>query len=202
MKILISFVMLSLAVAACGSSDVIDSNEQARRSYLALDGSIAKSLTLGFAGFNAATSANIPPESTAGLSAGTITVTGQVDQGSSNNKGMRLHVGMVAYSDGEVEIDTDHNVVVITYDTDPDVTLQPALTLSLKGIPTGTLDGTLTGTYHMTGDIKGDMTLNLTFAGTLADGGTGNVIRAPGTTTISGTATTANNGTFTVDLML
>src|SRR5262249_36984974 len=108
-----------VAMAACGS-DEIDSNEQARRAYLGLDGSIAKSVKLGFDGFNMASSANIMPQTTAGLSAGTITVTGQVDQGSSSNKGMRLYVGMVGYTDGNLPIDMDNHTIHVVYDTSTD----------------------------------------------------------------------------------
>ncbi|HZI09117.1 MAG TPA: hypothetical protein VE153_01935, partial [Myxococcus sp.] len=60
-------------------------------------------------------SANIPAQSTAGTAAGTLTVTGQVDQGSSANKGMRLRVGMVGYSDGEEAVGDDEDPVNITY---------------------------------------------------------------------------------------
>ncbi|MBA3540412.1 MAG: hypothetical protein H0T79_12435 [Deltaproteobacteria bacterium] len=192
--------MLLASTAACSDDDAVDSDEEARRAYLGLDESIAKSLTLGFAGFNAASSANIPPQMTAGILGGTLLITGQVDQGSSDNKGMRLKVGMVDYTDGTVVIEGEDEEINITYDTDADVTLQPALTLSLKNIPTGTLEGTLIGTYQMDGDIIGETTLNLTFAGTLQDSG-GMVIRAPGTTTVTGTVT-SGEGTYNVDLTL
>jgi hypothetical protein len=186
-----------LALGACADDD-IDSNEEARRAYVGLDGSIGKSLTLGFAGFNAASSANIPPQMTAGIEAGTLAITGQVDQGSSANKGMRLRVGMVGYTDGVVVLDDDN--IELTYDTDLDPAMQPYLVLSLKNIPTGTLTGTLTGTYHMTGDIVGDATLDLTFAGTLQADGAG-VSRVPGSTTVTGTAV-SGEGTYDVSLTL
>lgn len=191
-------VFALLALGACADDDDIDSDEEARRAYVGLDGSIAKSLTLGFAGFNAANSANIPPQMTAGVEAGTLVITGQVDQGSSDNKGMRLRVGMVGYTDGVVVLDDEN--IEITYDTDLDPASQPYLQLSLKNIPTGTLTGTLTGTYHMTGDIIGDATLDLTFAGTLQADGAG-VMRAPGTTTVTGTAV-SGEGTYDVSLTL
>jgi hypothetical protein len=190
---------VALALTGC-SDDDIDSDEEARRAYLGLDVSIGKSLELGFAGFNAASSANIPPQMVAGIEAGTLSITGQVDQGSSANKGMRLRVGMVAYTDGLISLEDEDLTVEITYDTDLDPTLQPYLQLSLKNIPTGTLEGTLTGTYHMTGDLAGDATLNLTFAGMLQADGAG-VIRAPGTTVVTGTATTGD-GVYDVSLTL
>lgn len=193
-----ALIAVLAATAGC-SDDDIDSDEAARRAYLGLDGSIGKSLELGFAGFNAASSANIPPQMAAGIEAGTLTITGQVDQGSSANKGMRLRVGMVAYTDGLIVLE-DEGEVEITYDTNLDPTMQPYLVLSLKNIPTGTLEGTLTGTYKMTGDIVGDATLDLTFAGMLQAQGAG-VIRAPGTTTVTGTAT-SGDGVYNVSLTL
>ena len=203
-----SFVWVAaatLGLAACGSDD-IDSDEEARRAYFGLDQSIEKSLTLGFAGFNSASSANISPQMTTGDVAGTLTVSGQVDQGSSDNKGMRLYIGMVDYTDGplvvvnadgkEEELDVD-----ITYDTSAETALQPFLDLKLQNFPNGTLTGTLTGTYLMTGDIEGETELNLSFSGQTRDDGTGKVIRRPGTTMITGTAN-SGDGTFEVNITL
>lgn len=195
-KLLIACVFL----VGC-TSDSVNSDEQARRAYLGLDKSVGKSIQLGFDGFNAATSANIPAQMTAGTSTGTLTIGGQVDQGASNNKTMRLLVGMVMYSDGAIVVNDSGDKINVTYDTSTDTTMQPMLTLDLKGIPTGTLTGTLVGTYHLTGDIKGDVTLNLTISGALADGGGGKVIRAPGTTTITGTAT-QGDGMYMVNVTI
>ncbi|CAN5194916.1 hypothetical protein BH11MYX1_BH11MYX1_53130 [soil metagenome] len=191
-------VVLAALLGAC-TSDSVDSNEQARRAYLGIDASIQKSLGLGFAGFNAASSANIPAQMAAGDGSGTLSITGQVDQGNSANKGMRLVVGLVGYSDGPFEIDSNHDTIDITYDTD--ATAGPALDLSLKSIPTGTLTGTLLGTYHLTGAISGDVALDLAITGMLADGGSGTVIRAVGTTTITGTAK-QGDGSYDVNLTL
>jgi hypothetical protein len=198
----------SLLVLTVGcSDDEIDSDEQARQAYLGLDDSIAKSITLGFQGFNAASSANIDAQMTAGTKAGTLTVTGQVDQGASNNKGMRLNVGMVGYDDGDVVINEDGDTVHIVYDTATDVANQPFLSMQLMNIPTGTLQATLTsntsmaGVYTLTGDIEGTLTLDLTIAGTLMAGSTaGEVLRVPGTTTVTGTATNSDGGVY--DIML
>jgi len=109
---------------------------------------------------------------------------------------MRLNVAMAGYS----------NVSGFTYDTgstaDGGSTL-PSLNMSLQGIPTGTLSGTLVGTFQMSGSLSGSVTLNLTFTGDLEpnpDGGaSAGVIRKPGTTHITGTATSPA-GTFTVDV--
>src|SRR5882724_10545790 len=132
---------LFLVAVACGGTQV-SSDEQARRAYLGLDKSIGKALTLGFAGFNAASSANIDPQTAPGDKSGTLTVTGQVDQGASPNKGMRLRVGLANYSDGDVVPDGG-SPVAVTYQTDAGA--EPALGLTLRGIPTGTFMGTLGG---------------------------------------------------------
>ena len=148
---------------------------------------------------NAANSANIPPQMTAGVASGTLTISGQVDQGASTNKGMRLQVGMVDYSDGVlVVMDGDEEIEVdLTYATSAVVEEQPALDLQLRDIPNGTFTGTLAGTYQISGDISGDVTLALTMSGAIQDDGTGDVIRVPGSTTISGTAT-SGDGLYTV----
>lgn len=192
----------SLLAVGCSDED-LDSDEAARRAYLGLDGSIAKSIKLGFDGFNAASSANIDPQMTTGDAAGTLTITGQVDQGASANKGMRLYVGMVDYSDGEIVINDAGDTILVGYDTDPDPTLQPYLAMQLKNIPTGTLEGTLMGTYLLSGDdLAGTVDLNLTFNGSLMDAGGGDVARVPGSTTVTGTATNADGGTYMVNVTI
>jgi hypothetical protein len=195
-------LLLCLVLGAC-SDDSISSDEQARRAYLGLDKSIGKSITLGFDGFNAASSANIDPQMVAGdaMPGGMLTVTGQVDQGASANKGMRLFVVMVAYTDGPFAIDDKGHTISVTYDTSMTQAEQPALDMMLKNIPTGTLDGTLMGTYHLTGDLKADATLDLTFTGTLMSGPNNTVIRAPGTTHVTGTAT-SGDGVYMVDVTI
>lgn len=176
----------AFAFLACGSSQV-SSEEQARRAWLGLDRATGRALTLGFAGFNAASSANIPTQTASGDDAGTMTVTGQVDQGNSANKGMRLKLGLAGYSDGRVAVDGG-TPVTITYDTPSDPSSQPALTLSLKGIPSGTYSGTLVGDFTMKGDLTGTVKLDLSMAGDLESDGAGHVRRKAGTTTITGTA--------------
>lgn len=185
----------------------VDSNEEARRAYLGLDLSIEKSIELGFQGFNAASSANIDPQATTGAVGGMLTVTGQVDQGSSANKGMRLYIGMVDYDEGDIVINDDGDTIHVVYDTDVDPAKQPYLSMQLKNIPTGTLEGTLTsnttmtGVYILSGDIAGELTLNLTIAGTLMAGTGTTVLRVPGTTTVTGTATNSDGGVYDIDLM-
>jgi hypothetical protein len=195
----LTLIAILAAAAGCSDDDAIDSDEAARRAYLGLDGSIGVSLGLGFDGFNAASSANIPPQMATGVASGTLTISGQVDQGASTNKGMRLEVGMVDYSDGVLTVmDGDEMIEVdLTYATSAVIEEQPALDLSLRDIPNGTFTGTLAGTYQISGDISGEVTLALTMSGAIQDDGTGDVIRVPGSTTISGTAT-SGDGLYTV----
>lgn len=201
---LISAVFVSCLAGACsGDNDAIDSDEQARRAYLGLDTSIEKSIQLGFDGFNSASSANIPEQNGSGDATGTLTITGQVDQGVSANKEMRLYIGMVDYSDGtiRVEVDGDDIEVDITYQTSAVQLEQPYLQLSLKNIPEGTFTGTLTGLYQLTGDLNGEVELDLTMSGSIQDVGGGVVGRVPGSTTITGTAV-SGDGLYDVELTI
>jgi hypothetical protein len=184
---------MSVGVAGavgCGNDAAVESDEQARRAYLGLDLSVDKSIELGFAGFNAATSANIPIETAPGNLDGTVTVTGQVDQGASKNKGMRLAVAFMGYSD----------VAQYVYDTDP-ARPAPALTMMLKDVPSGTLEGAMNGDFLMRGTLEGVVTLALAFTATLEPDPAGGIVhRAPGTTHITGTAVSPA-GSYTVDVM-
>lgn len=189
---------LSLSLLAVGCGSGVNSDDRARQAYQGLDLMIDKAMTLGFQGFNTASSANIATQTASGNQKGTLTVTGQVDQGASANKGMRLKVGLVDYSDGDVTI-PNQKAVKITYATVTDASTQPALTLNLKNIPNGTFDGSLTGAFQMTGDVEGDVTLNVTFTGQIEDDGTGKTRRKAGTTHVTGTAT-SNGGTYNVDV--
>jgi hypothetical protein len=173
------------AFVACGGG--VNSTEDAKKAYLGLDPSVDKAITLGFAGFNAASSANIDPQSADGGVSGTMTVTGQVDQGVSANKGMRLFDALSNYSDdGQVKYNTDQAAL-------------PALNINLKSIPSGTLDGSLNGSFMMSGGLTGQVSLNLTFAGQIEAGADGGVQRKAGTTHITGTATSPA-GTYDVDV--
>ena len=167
---------LALTLAACGGDDV-GSEEDAERAYRGLDPSIDKAIKLGLDGFNAASSANIPPQTASGQRGGTMTISGQVDQGASSNKTMNLTEALSAYTDDGA----------LTYDTPGTL---PALSMKLSKIPDGTLDGTLDGTFAMTGDLEADVTLSLTFTGQLQPNAMDatKVDRKPGTTHITGTA--------------
>jgi hypothetical protein len=193
-RLLMGFAIL-LATFGCGGNNV-SSDQDAKRAYLGLDASIDQAIDLGFKGFNAAQSANIPAEEGGGVLAGSLTVSGQVDQGMSANKQMRLSVVMAGYS----------NVSGFTYNTGgagDGGTVLPSLDMSLQGIPNGTVSGTFAGTFEMSGSLSGPVTLNLTFTGDLEPnpdaGATGGVVRKPGTTHITGTAISPA-GTFTVDV--
>jgi hypothetical protein len=180
-------IVLSLLLAGCGSSGV-SSDEDARRAYEGLDDSIDSAITLGFQGFNAATSANIAPQTASGAKSGTITVSGQVDQGASTNKTMNLIEELKDYSeDGD-----------ITYNTAGTL---PALSMKLSKIPTGTLEGSLGGQFTMAGGLEGDLTISLTFTGELqpSPADPSKVERKPGTTHITGTAT-SGDGEYDIDL--
>ena len=100
--------------------------------------------------------ANIDPQTTDGDVSGTVTVGGQVDQGASDNKELRLDITLDDYAD-EVDVDYDDDgepdEFDFTYNTvDGDL---PALDMSLRDVPatgsgtTGTLEGTLAGTVVM-----------------------------------------------------
>lgn len=198
--------------AACGGDDDegVDSDEEARRAYLGLDLSIEKSLDMGMDGFNAADSANIPIQSGVGDEGGTIVITGQADQGSSDNKGLRLDVDMVDYTDGLVIIDVDEDgeeeddddlELEITYNTDP--AALPHLELSLRNIPDGTIEGTLLGTYDMEGDLEGTVTLQLSLSGEIEDDGDGGISRVVGSMSVIGTATRGDgDGVYDIDLTI
>jgi hypothetical protein len=182
-------------LCGCGSGDddsnqpAVKSTADAEHAYLGLDASIDKAITLGFDGFNAATNANIAPQSASGDQKGTMTVTGQVDQGASSNKTMNLSEALAAYSDN------GH----LVYDTV--AASLPALGMKLSKVPSGTLDGTLQGSFNVSGDLKGSVTLDLTFTGELEPNAADptKVERKPGTTHITGTATSGND-TYTVDV--
>ncbi len=173
-------------VAAC-SGDGVSSKDQAKTAYLSLDTSIDRAINLGFAGFNAAQSANIPTQSASGDASGTMSIDGQVDQGASANKTMRLKETLTGYSDDGKIVNT---------------TTQPAeLDMDLKGIPNGTMTGTLAGTYAMEGDLKGNVTLDLTLSSALQPDAqdASKVVRKPGTTRIQGKAT-SGSAVFDIDI--
>jgi hypothetical protein len=197
----IMLVPLFAVFVGCAEDDEgVGSDEEARRAYLGLDQSIEKSLNLGMDGFNAASSANIPDQNGTGEETGTIVISGQVDQGASANKNMRLYVLLDEYSDGPIPVeDEEDEDVEITYYTDSGD--QPFLELKLRDIPDGTFVGTLVGEYEMEGDLTGTVHLDLMMDGLIHDPGDGTVARTPGMTHVTGVAH-AGDGTYHVDVTL
>lgn len=184
-----------------GNGGQVSSVEDAKRAYLGLDASIDKAITLGFAGFNSATSANISPQTAMGAASGMMTITGQVDQGQSSNKGMRLLEELVVYSDA-VALDAgavDAGLAGITYATTAGAL--PTLDMKLNKIPDGTMTGSLAGAYVMSGALSGSVTLALTFTATLQPNAADptKVERKPGTSHVTGTATSPT-GVYNVDV--
>src|SRR5690242_15533580 len=92
-----SLVVVALGAPGCGGG--VSSAEDAQRAYQGLDASIDKAISLGFDGFSAATSANIPDQTGKGAKTGAIVIGGKVDQGSSTNKTMDLTEKLTMYSD-------------------------------------------------------------------------------------------------------
>jgi hypothetical protein len=192
---------LTLTLCACTSSNV-DSNEQARRAYLGLDESISKSLDLAFAGYNAASSANIPTELGSGAASGTITVAGKVSHGNPQQASMSVTAALDQYSDGPFAVGSGSNSPTISVEyTSGSGSAAPALGIKLNASAGNALDGTLTGDYDMTGDLTGSVTLDLTLTGQFSGSGTA-VERVPGSTTVTGTAVNASGGVFDVNVTL
>lgn len=186
---------LPLLLASAGCSNALRNEHDAALAYLGLDAAVTRAMNLGLDGYNAASSANIDAQSAAGDLAGTITVTGQVDQGSSDNKGLRLEVALDGYLDDTVEGDAPF---AVTYDSDPQAPL--ALDISLRDIPDGTLTGTLVGDVGISGDLGGIVSLDVALEGTIEPGADDTVTRTEGETHITGSAT-SDYGSYAIDLV-
>jgi hypothetical protein len=198
MRLLFLLAPLSLL---CGCSNGLNSKEEAEMAYLGLDSALGKAMSLGFAGFNAANSANIPQQETTGDISGSLIVNGQVDQGTSDNKGMRLDLTMHEYSDF-VDLDSDGDrEISVTYWTEPHLGL-PSYDLQLHDIPDGVFDGSLDGSFVMEGDIEGNVMLSVTLAGRLESNGEGGTRSEAGSTTIVGTATGPSGYRYDIDLSI
>lgn len=194
--------LTGVLIALAGCSGKVNSDDAATLAYVGLDGAVERGMKLGLQGFNEASSANIDPQSEAGDLAGTMTITGQADQGSSANKGLRLQMLLEGYRDlGDVDTDSKSEVL-ITYDTDP--AALPALDLQLKNIPNGTVEGTLVGDFAMTGDLEGVVTLDLAISGAIVEdtAHAGYVVRESGSTAVTGTATNDAGGVYDVNVTL
>jgi hypothetical protein len=191
----LSVALLAVLSAQCGG---VSNADAARKAYVGLDRAVDRALSLAFDGLNAATSANIPSQMGNGDVSGTMLVEGQVSQGSSSNREMRLRVTLMNYRDmvrdnGDGGSGSELRLVY-------DMPMGGApLTFDLSIRPP-MFTGTLTGTLRMTGELEGTVTLNMTMAGQLESmSGMGSrLMRVPGTTRIQGTVTSGSS-TFTVD---
>lgn len=179
-----------MAACGCGDDGQVESDEEARVAYLGIDRGVDRAIELGFDGFNAATSANIPVQSAPGDLAGTMTVAGQVDQGNSANKEMRLEVSLDDYAD--VLVDGDLEVHYFT-------TAPVDLDLSMKGLPDADLTGTMVGRLDMLGAIEGVLDLSLSITGQTEADANGTIRRKPGSVHVTGTAT-SEHGIYQVDI--
>lgn len=196
---------LGALVLVAGCSDLISSDEEAELAYLGLDRAVERAVRLGIDGYNDASSANIPDQSEDGDVSGVMTVGGQVDQGNSDNKGLRLDVALDQYAD-LVDVDEDEDRdVSITYWTDeghPDGL--PYLQMRLRDVPDGTLEGSFEGTFGMEGDLEGELVLEVELEGDIqADPEDAEQVqRVPGTTTVQGTARSSRGGTYDIDITI
>ncbi len=189
---LLRLSVLALSLVGCGGpSGAVDDPVSAELSYLGLDRAIDRAIDLGFDGFNAASSANIPEQMDAGELTGAMVVGGKVDQGASDNKNMTLDVTLTDYSDVVLEGDR-----TVTYDGGP-----AGLDLSFKGLPDATFSGTLRGSFAMTGDLAGGVTLDLQLTGETEAGPGDIIVRKLGTIRVVGTAS-SDYGVYDVDVNL
>lgn len=194
---LVLLLSLVLPVAGCRSK-AVDSAAEAEVAYLGFDAGVSRAIDLGLAGFAAASSANIDAQQGAGDVSGTMVVTGQVDQGSSDNKGLRLEVALDTYAD-VLDLDVDGaEDVRITYGTEDGAPLD--LDVQLRDSPDGTLSGTLVGVAYLDGDLAGPAGFDLALEGTIEDDGTGAPQRVAGGTHVTGTVTGPSGGVWVVDV--
>lgn len=190
-------VLVFAFLLGCGGGKVT-SDDEAALAWIGLEGMVAKALALGLQGFNEASSANIADQDGVGDETGTITVGGQVDQGSSDNKNLRLDVTLVDYSD-LVDLDDDEDEELsVTYDTLDGAPLYGDI--KLRDMPAGTLEGTLTGDVGLTGDLDGVVTLALTLDGATEDDGGGGAAVVDGATHVTGTVSNDGGGVYEVDV--
>jgi hypothetical protein len=191
-------VMLCATLGCGDDGNKVSNSDNARRAYLGIDLSIDKAINLGMQGFNLASSANIAPQTGNGDTMGTLVVAGHVDQGASSNKTMNLTTDYTNYEDA-ARAPNDGGVLKIVYNAASGGATD--LSMKLANIPNGTFNGSFMQTLHMSGDLQGDVTLNVTFNGDLQPVASGSmqIQRKPGTTHITGTAT-STYGTYAVDL--
>jgi hypothetical protein len=113
---------------------------------------------------------------------------------------MRLDLTLVEYADAPFDdpmTEDDVEELQVVYDTDE--AALPSLELSLRNVPDGTFTGTMSGVFLLSGDLDAEATFALALSGGLQDSA-GEVVREPGTLTITGTVTSAD-GTYDVDVI-
>lgn len=189
------FTTLCLATSACHG---VQNESDARYAYLGLQDGVQRAMVLGLRGFSLASSANIDPQQDSGAVGGSMVVSGQVDQGASDNKELRLDVALTDYQDA-VSDDDDHTILTV-YNTDANAPL--ALDLSLRNIPDGTLSGTFDGLAIASDDLEGDVVFNLAIVGRIEPDPAvvGGIRIVVGETHVTGTAT-SDYGTYAVDVI-
>ena len=188
--------MLLLLTLAC--HDSVTSEREAELAYIGFDAGVSRALDLGLQGFSLASSANLDPQSADGDEAGTMTIEGKADQGSSDNKGLRLYVALAEYADlADVDLDGDDDIYVV-YDTEEEGPLD--VDLQLRDMPDGTLSGTLVGTVMLSEDLEGPATFALNLDGATEADGDG-LRRVAGSTHVTGTVTGPSGEDYAVDVM-
>jgi hypothetical protein len=138
MQKLIACCILSMfifALSACGDDEEVSSEAEARRAYFGLDRAIGLAMDLGFKGFNEAQSANIPDQTGPGQLRGTLNVTGQVDQGASDNKEMRLELEMISFTDRPEDNKLQEITFMMTGGLEGDVDLNLTMAGELEADP-------------------------------------------------------------------
>lgn len=193
--------VFGVLLVGCDGGEV-DSDLAAEQAYIGLHEAVGRALKLGLKGFNEASSANLDPQTEAGGRSGTMVVGGQADQGSSDNKGLRLEVALTDYADLAASDESDVAIPEIAYDTA--ASAPAAVDLQLRDIPEGTFSGSLVGTFALSGDLFGEVTLDLALDGALTADNTipGGVSRVEGQTQVIGTATNDDGGVYEVDVQL
>jgi hypothetical protein len=189
-------VLPLLLASAC--DDSVPSEGQADLAFAGLATSIDKATRLGFLGYSAAVDSKLWPQETLGDVSGTLVVSGQVEEGSSDDESLHLDMETERYSD-LADLDEGDAEVSVTYWTDTESGL-PSIDLELVGAPDGTFHGTLAGTFRMMGDLHGNVTLELEIDGVIESDGSYGTRRVEDSMTVTGTATDGTGDVYEVDV--
>jgi hypothetical protein len=171
-------LVLPLLVIGCGMD--VGSTADAQRAYQGLETSVERAISLSVSSLG-----NAAARTAKGRVSGALRLGEPVQHDSA---GARFLAALSRYSDdGE-----------IVYSTDPDA--PPAVTLDVRNVSRGALDGTIEGSFLMSGAERGQVSLLLAFSTAVAPGPGGALVRRPGTTRITGTATSPS-GAYHVDVI-